>query len=80
MSAKSQPSRRRRTTSIERMEVGEAGGILGVGQKALRQAEALVARGTRSKLRPATRAAVVRACEAADDAQRAINAEMEASR
>lgn len=71
---------RRRTGAVETMEITEAGGILGVAQKAIEQAVLLAERGSRTAARPHTREKLRAAKQAADEAQRAINAELSIAR
>ena len=69
-------SKRRHPHAIETMELKEAAGILGVAQKAIEQADALAQRGSRTMGRALSRQRIREAREAADEAQRAINAEL----
>lgn len=68
----------RRNRRIEIMEIREAGGILGVAQKAIEQADHLAQRGSKTMGRALSRQRIREALKAADEAQRAINAELEA--
>lgn len=72
--------RRRRSRLIEIQEIQQAAGILGVAQKAIEHADELAQRGSKTMGRALTRQCIREARRAADEAQRAINAEIEANR
>lgn len=74
------PANERARLEEEASEARMAGVLVAVAQKALAEAEQIANRGALSPARPATRGAIAAAKTAADDAQRAINAELEATR